>query len=75
MSDHHTGQKLSKNFYCRQEGDKLSLMKRTDAEEKRFLTEYLLTFQGEETNGRKKSKNLKGQQKNRRPPRRDNEGF
>ena len=50
------------------ERDKLSLMKRTDAEEKRFLTEYLLIFHGEETNGCNKSKNLKGQQKNRRFP-------
>ena len=33
------------------ERDKLSLMKRTDAEEKRFLTEYLLIFHGEEING------------------------
>ena len=32
---------------------KLSFMKQTDAEEKRFLTEYLLKFEGEDTSTRK----------------------
>lgn len=51
------------------ERDKLSLMKKTDAEEKRVLTEYLLTFQGEESKTRSgKSKNFKGNSANRRPP-------
>ena len=49
------------------ERDKLSFMKQTDAEEKRFLTEYLLKFEGEDTNARNnKSKNLRGQPSNRR---------
>ena len=58
------------------ERDKLSFMKQTDAEEKRFLTEYLLKFEGEDTNTRSnKSKNLRGQPSNRRPPRRGHKGF
>ena len=68
-------QKMETKIREEYERDKLSLMKRTDAEEKRFLTEYILTFHGEETNACNKPKNLKGQQKNRRPPRRGNKGF
>ena len=58
------------------ERDKLSLMKKTDAEEKGILTEYLLTFQGDDTTSRNKSKNSRGQPANRRPPRRGHKsGF
>ena len=55
--------------------DKLSLMKKTDVEEKRVLTEYLLTFQGEESKTRSgRSKNFKGNSANRRPPWRGHKG-
>ena len=51
--------------------DKLSLIKKTDEEEKRTITEFLLSFQGEErdSSGQRDSKNSRGGRKSR-PPRR-----
>ena len=53
------------------ERDKLSLMKKTDEEEKRTTNEYLISFQGEERDSssqRENSKNSRGRY-HRRPPR------
>ena len=69
-------QKMETKTRKEYERDKLSLLKKTDAEEKRVLTEYLLTFQGEELKTRSgKSKNsTKGDSAKRRPPWRGHKG-